>query len=137
MASPIKYLAPFVNEVEWIADFLGGGEFLPSNAIMDIWADLVCDNTILQELCESALFLLCGFDESQFNKTMLETLTHHTPAGTSTRTVVHYGRNYGSEIIHWLCLKKLLRRTLISFRSNIRGSLLPYIWPPVCSYSVK
>ena len=91
----------------------------------------------LKELCESALFLLCGFDESQFNKTMLETLTHHTPAGTSTRTVVHYGRNYGSEIIHWLCLKKLLRRTLISFRSNIRGSLLPYIWPPVCSYSVK
>ena len=32
----------------------------------------------LKELCESALFLLCGFDESQFNKNMLETLTHHT-----------------------------------------------------------
>ena len=27
---------------------LGGGEFLPSNFIMDILADLVCDQTILQ-----------------------------------------------------------------------------------------
>ena len=27
---------------------LGGGEFLPSNFIMDILADLVCDEGILQ-----------------------------------------------------------------------------------------
>ena len=43
-----------------------------------------------QGVCESALFLLCGFDEPQLNKTLLETIMHHTPAGTSTKTVIHY-----------------------------------------------
>ena len=30
MKSPIKYLAPFTGSLQWIFDYLGGGEFLPS-----------------------------------------------------------------------------------------------------------
>jgi len=97
MKSPIRYLAPYINSVEWIVDFLGGGEFLPSNIIMDILADLVCDENVFQGLCQSVLFVLCGFDEAQLNKTLLETITHHTPAGTSTKTVVHYAQEINSK----------------------------------------
>lgn len=43
------------------------------------------------------LFVLCGFDEAQLNKTMLETITHHTPAGTSTNTVMHYAQEINSK----------------------------------------
>ena len=44
MKSPIKYLAPFTSSLQWIFDYLGGGEFLPSNFIMDWLADTVCDS---------------------------------------------------------------------------------------------
>ena len=64
---------------------------------MDILADLVCDENIFQGLCQSVLFVLCGFDEAQLNKTLLETITHHTPAGTSTKTVVHYAQEINSK----------------------------------------
>jgi len=97
MKSPIKYVAPFIDSVQWILDYLGGGEFLPSNMIMDILASYVCDSSYTEAACESVLFLLCGFDEAQMNKTMLETITHHTPAGTSTNTVVHYAQGINTK----------------------------------------
>ena len=81
---------------QWIANFLGGGEFLPSNFIMDILADLVCGTFLIEELCESVLFVLCGFDQVQMNATMLETIVHHTPAGTSTNAVIHYAQEVQS-----------------------------------------
>jgi len=99
MLSPIKYLAPYTDSIQWIVDYLGGGEFLPSNFIMDFLASFVCDSSSLFpiEACESVLFLLCGFDEAQLNATMLETITHHTPAGTSTSTVIHYAQGINSK----------------------------------------
>ena len=81
MKSPIKYMAPYVHSLQWIFNFLGGGEFLPSNFIIDFLADFVCDSFLNDEVCGSILFLLCGFDEAQLNATMLETIMHHTPAG--------------------------------------------------------
>ena len=41
--------------------------------------------------------MLGGFDEPQLNKTLLETITHHTPAGTSTNTVIHYAQGINSK----------------------------------------
>ena len=43
-------------------------------------------------VCSNILFLLCGFDEAQLNETLLETIMHHTPAGASTHTILHYGQ---------------------------------------------
>ena len=59
---------------------------------MDILSDLVCDSLGLEELCESIFFILCGFDAAQMNQTMIETIVHHVPAGTSTQTIVHYAQ---------------------------------------------
>ena len=64
---------------------LGLGEFLPSNMFMDILAAITCSEGSVQEICESVMFLLCGFDEAQVNRTLLETIVRHTPAGSSTR----------------------------------------------------
>ena len=68
MASPIAYLAPFSNSIQWIADHLGMGEFLPSNWLMDLLAGLACsDNSLLQGVCENVVFLLIGYDQTQMN----------------------------------------------------------------------
>merc|ERR1739842_277561 len=36
--------------------------------------------------------ILCGFDEAQLNKTLLPDILHHTPAGASTYTILHYAQ---------------------------------------------
>ena len=66
---------------------MGLGEFLPSNWFIDWLAGIACDEGGIPGVCESILFVLCGFDEAQMNHTMTETIMHHTPAGTSSRFV--------------------------------------------------
>jgi len=92
MKSPIKLLAPFSDLVQWVADHMGMGEFLPSNWLMDLIADFVCGDTPLELICENVVFLLTGYDESQMNKTMLPTIASHCPAGTSSYTVLQYAQ---------------------------------------------
>ena len=64
---------------------MGLGEFLPSNWLMDLLASVTCSEGFVLGICESGIVLMCGFDEAQLNRTLLETITHHTPAGSSTR----------------------------------------------------
>ena len=77
----------------------GKGEFLPSSLLMDILAELVCDEDTLPELCGSVLFLLCGFDNEKLNTTLLDTIVHHTPAGASSKTLIHYGQEMAASNI--------------------------------------
>ena len=76
-------------------DILGRGEFLASTMLMDKLADNVCDEDSNPEFCSSILFLMCGFDSEKLNVTLLDTIFHHTPAGTSVKTLVHYGQELG------------------------------------------
>jgi len=97
MVSPIGWIAPFEPEVRYACDTVGFGNFLPSNQIVDAVASKICKNgDFLQEVCSSVLFLLCGFDQAQLNKTMLDTIVHHTPAGASTYTILHYAQEVNS-----------------------------------------
>jgi lysosomal acid lipase/cholesteryl ester hydrolase len=72
------------------------GEFLPSSLLMDILAEMFCDEDSLPELCGSVLFLICGFDDEKLNTTLLDTIVHHTPAGASSKTLIHYGQEMAS-----------------------------------------
>ena len=63
---------------------------------MDMFADLICDEDSLPMLCENIVFLLCGFDSGQANLTLIDTIVHHTPAGSSSKTLVHYAQEMGS-----------------------------------------
>ena len=69
---------------------------MPSSALIDSFADVVCDEDSLPQLCESIMFLLCGFDSGQANLTLIDTIIHHTPAGSSSKTLVHYGQEMAS-----------------------------------------
>lgn len=94
MSSPLRYLAPFANDIEWIADLLGWGEFTVSEWIMDLLGVLACG--WLPTACESIIFLATGYDEKQMNETMLPTIVQHYPAGTSTYTILHYAQGVKS-----------------------------------------
>ena len=63
---------------------------------MDILADLVCDEDYFPELCADVVFLLMGFDKAQFNETLMNRITHHSPAGSSARTIVQYAQEVNS-----------------------------------------
>jgi len=92
MESPIKWIAPFTDMIDWIIEHLGMGEFLPSNWLMDWLADFVCGDSQLEFICENIVFLLCGYDEGQMNKTMMSTIASHIPAGTSSFTILQYAQ---------------------------------------------
>jgi len=103
--TPLHYLAPFADEVDWILEHLFGmGEFLPSNLLMDILAEIVCDDDAIPELCGSVLFLLCGIDSEKLNTTLLDTIVHHTPAGASSKTLIHYGQEMASKNNYEFCM---------------------------------
>lgn len=91
--SPIRLLAPFSKDVEMIAKFLGANEFLPQNKILQFLAKYGCELTDAERyICENTVFVLCGFDKAQYNETLMPVIFGHTPAGTSTKTVVHYAQ---------------------------------------------
>ena len=77
---------------------MGIGEFFPSSGLMDFLAELVCDEDWFPAVCEDVIFLLAGFDKAQMNETLLDTIVHHSPAGTSARAVVHYAQEVNSGI---------------------------------------
>jgi len=94
MGGPLGWIAGI--GIDGIADVIlsamGVGEFLPDNWLVDCLASLFCHESITQGLCTNILFVLCGFDEAQMNTTLLPTILHHTPAGASTHTLLHYAQ---------------------------------------------
>lgn len=90
--SPIRYLARFGHSINSMLKLLGIGEFLPNNWIMKMFNDMYCHSTSNSNLCSSILFVLCGYDSDQLNKTMLPTIMAHTPGGTSTYTILQYAQ---------------------------------------------
>jgi len=101
MGGPLGWISEAGGIIENFMDLLGVGEFLPSNWLMDCLASLFChEDQATQGICSNILFVLCGYDYSQLNKTLLPDVLHHTPAGTSTYTLLHYGQEHVSGGFH-------------------------------------
>uniref|UniRef100_A0A1B6G3S2 Partial AB-hydrolase lipase domain-containing protein n=1 Tax=Cuerna arida TaxID=1464854 RepID=A0A1B6G3S2_9HEMI len=95
--SPLRYLAPYAQSFERIADFFGNGEFLPRNAFINYIFRYSCEAFRFEErICENYLFLLCGHDPEQFDENLLPMILGHVPAGSSTKTLVHYAQEIKS-----------------------------------------
>jgi len=95
MGGPLGWIADswIAGMLDWLMGLMGIGEFLPDSFLIDCLASLFChEGEITQGLCTNILFVLCGFDEAQMNKTLLPDILHHTPAGASTHTVLHYAQ---------------------------------------------
>ncbi|PSN34670.1 Lipase 3 [Blattella germanica] len=108
--APIAYMAHTTNALAKFGSYLPGsqvglqfleilglGELLPTNSLMQFLSDSACsEGSITQGICSSIVFLLCGYDPSQVNTTVLPVLLSHTPAGVSTKTILHYAQEIGS-----------------------------------------
>jgi lysosomal acid lipase/cholesteryl ester hydrolase len=77
-------------------EILGVGEFLPSSWFMDLLADMFCDEGFFQGICTNIIFLMVGYNEEQMNETLLPTILKHTPAGASTKQIIHYAQEVNS-----------------------------------------
>ncbi|XP_054153917.1 lipase member J-like [Oppia nitens] len=84
--SPIRYFAELSSALRFI-----GGEFLPSDKFVRLLAEEFCDKR-LRFICSNILFLMSGFDENQLNMTRLGVYFTHTPSGTSSWNVAHFGQ---------------------------------------------
>ncbi|XP_069680504.1 lipase 3-like [Periplaneta americana] len=95
--SPIRLLTPFTRDLEFISKYLGKGEFLPHNKILQWLGKYGCEQvTFEKKICEETIFIFSGFDEAQFNMSLLPVILGHEPAGTSTKTIIHYAQEIKS-----------------------------------------
>jgi len=98
MSSAVRLLAPFSIDIEALAEWIGYDEFLPADSR---WWQIVekyyCDRSWGEKACRNVLFALAGYDPAQSNLTALPVIIAHTPAGASTRTVVHYAQEINAK----------------------------------------
>jgi len=89
---PLRWIAPFTNEIDFLCKIFGYNEFLPNSIWMDMMAKFFCGNEVLDGICDDVLFLIAGPDSTQLNTSRVPVYVSHTPAGTSTNNVVHFGQ---------------------------------------------
>lgn len=94
MKSPfLRALAPFTDQIEWIAKFLGTHEFAPIDDMLVKGGQLICKETSpMIETCANAMFLIAGFDSDQLDRNLIPTILENFPAGSSVDQIVHYGQ---------------------------------------------
>jgi len=97
MKSPLRFLSPFINQLDWVFKFLGQGEFYPSIGFTDWIASSICDKNMFKGICSNFVFVITGHNKDQIDYRMLETIMKHVPAGTSTNVLVHYGQEINSK----------------------------------------
>jgi len=100
MGGPLGFIADAGWLVDDILTILGVGEFLPSSWFLDCLASIFCHEGVTQGLCSNILFILCGYDKYQLNTTLLPDILHHTPAGASTHTLLHYAQEHTTGGFH-------------------------------------
>ncbi|CAH0603389.1 unnamed protein product [Chrysodeixis includens] len=91
----IRFLGTFTNSLELAFKLLGTNEILPNGKLNEIAGQSLCiEEAVTQAICTNLLFLICGFNAEQLNTTMLPVVMGHTPAGASTRQLIHFGQLY-------------------------------------------
>jgi len=89
MKSPMRWLTTTEGILEVFYNLFGDGELLPSDNIVDCLASLFCINPQTVGLCTEIVFIFSGFDSEQLNTTLMDAFMHHSPAGTSSKTLLH------------------------------------------------
>lgn len=135
-----------------IIKFFGANEFLPQNKILQFLAKYGCELTEAERyICENTVFVLCGFDKAQYNEvcllsrvrislqfcmtltclilisqTLMPVIFGHTPAGTSTKTVVHYAQEI-HESMYWVMDSKKIKIYRIVGRTDCIIDQKPFL----------
>jgi pimeloyl-ACP methyl ester carboxylesterase len=93
----LKYIARFTNDLGFLANLIGYDEFLPSSELTQFFAKYFCDTTGVDILCDDILFLIAGADSHQLNQTRIPVFVAHTPSGTSSQNMIHFGQNINND----------------------------------------
>lgn len=101
MKGLFRALVPYAHKIDLACQLVGCNEFLPSGPLWDEAMEVFCEPEVATAgLCEEVLFLISGPDPAEFNVDYMPVILSHTPAGSSTKTLVHYAQ---------LCQSKLFR----------------------------
>lgn len=94
---PLDVIAKWTTELQWFLDMFGVNEFLPNSYITKLLAHYVCGSSWTNPLCGDILFIIAGPDSTQLNNTRIPVYIAHTPAGTSTQNIIHFGQQVNSK----------------------------------------
>lgn len=92
MISPLRYIAHFTGEIEFLFKILGVRDFNLPPKIQEWLAEIACDKMLTEEICANVVFLLCGYDKAQMNETRMPVYAAHIPQGTSVKDLVHWAQ---------------------------------------------
>ncbi|XP_022698621.1 lysosomal acid lipase/cholesteryl ester hydrolase-like isoform X1 [Varroa jacobsoni] len=92
ITSPVRWLAPFANDLSWILEWLGDGELLGNSKLIKFLASTLCTFSVSKGLCEDVIFLVCGIDTVELNVTRIPVYISHTPAGSSVKNIIHFAQ---------------------------------------------
>lgn len=97
MKSPLKSLAPIAANLASMDMLQGIYEFIPKKSALGKISDACNGRNMDSLVCQNVVFYLCGFNERQFNKTLLPVFLAHLGTGTSWKTAVHFSQEILSE----------------------------------------
>lgn len=63
----VSYKLNVLFPLQLLLRLLGVHEFLPSSELMDYLTSRLCHGSVSRYMCENFIFLIAGFDGSQFN----------------------------------------------------------------------
>ncbi|KAE9551238.1 hypothetical protein FO519_005549 [Halicephalobus sp. NKZ332] len=86
----------FVSKFGKIVDVFGAYDFLPSGFFQKIFSYMIC-GTRMSPLCDNILFQIAGPDSKDINMTRVMVYVDHTPAGTSTKNIIHWAQMVSSK----------------------------------------
>lgn len=89
----IIWIATYLYSMQMMLDMMGTYYFAPTDE-MDRQAayDDCRDGAPYQEMCTITTFLMAGFNSQETNRTMLPVIQAHSPAGASTKNMIHYAQ---------------------------------------------
>ncbi|CAG9858471.1 unnamed protein product [Phyllotreta striolata] len=97
ITSPLlKIMAFWEGAIELLFNLIGENEFLPQKGFLHLITETMCSIGVGKLLCENTLFALCGFSLNEMNMTRVPLIMHHTPAGASTKQLLHYAQEIDS-----------------------------------------
>lgn len=94
--SPIKALSSIASNVAYMEMVYGSYEFIPKQSALGRIASSCDVDDIDSKICKNVVFSICGYNEKQFNKTLLPLFLSHLGTGTSWKTVVHFAQIMGA-----------------------------------------
>lgn len=96
---PLHVLADYGNNIQQFMKLFGANEFLSRGAVVTFLSKHSCTVSEFEEaICEISMYILCGHDKDQFDRSLKPMIFGHVPAGSSTKTLAHYAqemKNFG------------------------------------------